>query len=115
MANINLDQGVGGMRLDFETAVAHLLPYCLVAKTKTAIGNKQGADNILDVSADVASFGSKSGRGPKTGVHLCYHKFSEFKKLTPEEMEELKEWHNSPKGKASMEESRCRYKSGGGS
>eukprot|EP00957_Ditylum_brightwellii_P079946 6080118-Ditylum_brightwellii.AAC.1 len=68
-----------------------------------AIGNKQGADNILDVSADVASFGSKSGRGPKMGVHLCYHKFSEFKKLTSEEMEELKEWHNSPKGKVSME------------
>eukprot|EP00957_Ditylum_brightwellii_P181857 13854182-Ditylum_brightwellii.AAC.1 len=28
MANINLDQGIGGMRLDFEKAVAHLLPYC---------------------------------------------------------------------------------------
>jgi hypothetical protein len=40
MANINSDQGVGGMRLDFEKAVAHLLPYCPVAKRKTAIGNK---------------------------------------------------------------------------
>eukprot|EP00957_Ditylum_brightwellii_P063312 4805025-Ditylum_brightwellii.AAC.1 len=48
VANINLDQGIGGMRLDFEKAVAHLLPYCLVAKRKTAIGNKQGADNISD-------------------------------------------------------------------
>eukprot|EP00957_Ditylum_brightwellii_P092843 7068241-Ditylum_brightwellii.AAC.1 len=28
MANINSDQGVDGMRLDFEKAVAHLLPYC---------------------------------------------------------------------------------------
>eukprot|EP00957_Ditylum_brightwellii_P036424 2757629-Ditylum_brightwellii.AAC.1 len=28
MANINSDQGVGKMRLDFEKAVAHLLPYC---------------------------------------------------------------------------------------
>eukprot|EP00957_Ditylum_brightwellii_P144589 11013561-Ditylum_brightwellii.AAC.1 len=28
MANINFDQGVGGMRLDFEKAVTHLLPYC---------------------------------------------------------------------------------------
>eukprot|EP00957_Ditylum_brightwellii_P176503 13442016-Ditylum_brightwellii.AAC.1 len=28
MANINVDQGVGRMRLDFEKAVAHLLPYC---------------------------------------------------------------------------------------
>eukprot|EP00957_Ditylum_brightwellii_P136445 10406172-Ditylum_brightwellii.AAC.1 len=27
MANINSDQSVGGMRLDFEKAVAHLLPY----------------------------------------------------------------------------------------
>eukprot|EP00957_Ditylum_brightwellii_P018121 1364681-Ditylum_brightwellii.AAC.1 len=66
MANINSDQGAGRMRLDFEMTVAHLLPYCLVAKRKTAIGIKQGADNILDVSADVTSFGSKSGRGPKT-------------------------------------------------
>eukprot|EP00957_Ditylum_brightwellii_P022354 1686834-Ditylum_brightwellii.AAC.1 len=28
MANVNLDQGVGRMRLDFEKAVVHLLPYC---------------------------------------------------------------------------------------
>eukprot|EP00957_Ditylum_brightwellii_P019852 1498291-Ditylum_brightwellii.AAC.1 len=28
MANINSNQGVGGMRLDFEKAVAHLLPHC---------------------------------------------------------------------------------------
>eukprot|EP00957_Ditylum_brightwellii_P200645 15295644-Ditylum_brightwellii.AAC.1 len=92
MANINLDQGVGGMRLDFEKAVAHLLPYYLVAKKKTAIGYKCGATDISEVSADVAAFGSKSGHGPKMGVHLCYHKFSEFKKLTPEELKELNEW-----------------------
>eukprot|EP00957_Ditylum_brightwellii_P076990 5851589-Ditylum_brightwellii.AAC.1 len=67
MANINLDQGVGGMRLDFEKAVAHLLPYCLVAKRKTVIGNKQGANDILDVSVNVAAFDSKSGCGPKMG------------------------------------------------
>eukprot|EP00957_Ditylum_brightwellii_P175557 13366588-Ditylum_brightwellii.AAC.1 len=67
MANINSDQGVGGMRLNFEKAVAHLLPYCPVAKRKADIGNRRGADNISDVSVDVASFGSKSGRGPKTG------------------------------------------------
>eukprot|EP00957_Ditylum_brightwellii_P024964 1887604-Ditylum_brightwellii.AAC.1 len=75
MANINLDQGVDGMRLDFEKAVAHLLPYCLVAKRKTAIGNKRGAADISEVNADVTAFGSKSGRGLKTGVHLRYHKF----------------------------------------
>eukprot|EP00957_Ditylum_brightwellii_P176172 13414310-Ditylum_brightwellii.AAC.1 len=67
MANINLDQGIGRMRLDFEKAVAHLLLYCPVAKRKMAIGNKRGANDISDVSADVAAFGSKSGRGPKTG------------------------------------------------
>eukprot|EP00957_Ditylum_brightwellii_P163907 12478447-Ditylum_brightwellii.AAC.1 len=67
MANINLDQGIGRMRLDFEKAVAHLLPYCPVAKRKTAVGNKRGATDISEVSADVADFGSKSGCGPKTG------------------------------------------------
>eukprot|EP00957_Ditylum_brightwellii_P110085 8396225-Ditylum_brightwellii.AAC.1 len=40
MANINLNQGIGRMRLDFKKAVTHLLPYCLVAKRKMAIGNK---------------------------------------------------------------------------
>eukprot|EP00957_Ditylum_brightwellii_P176664 13455876-Ditylum_brightwellii.AAC.1 len=60
MANINSDQSVGRMRLDFEKAVAHLVPYCPVAKRKTAIGNKRGANDILDLSVDVASFGSKS-------------------------------------------------------
>eukprot|EP00957_Ditylum_brightwellii_P045140 3422718-Ditylum_brightwellii.AAC.1 len=110
MANINLDQGVDRMRLDFEKAVAHLLPYCPVAKRKTDIGNKCRATDISEVSADVAAFGSKSGRGPKTGVHLRYHKFSEFKKLTPEELKELNEWRNSLEGQTSMEESKWRYK-----
>eukprot|EP00957_Ditylum_brightwellii_P155437 11831442-Ditylum_brightwellii.AAC.1 len=86
MSNINLDQGIDGMRLDFEKAVTHLLPYCPVAKRKIAIGNKCRAVDISEVNADDAAFGSKSGRGQKTGEHLCYHKFSEFKKLTPEEL-----------------------------
>eukprot|EP00957_Ditylum_brightwellii_P123619 9424877-Ditylum_brightwellii.AAC.1 len=48
MTNINSDQNVDGMRLDFEKAVAHLLPYCPVAKRKTAIGNKRRAADISE-------------------------------------------------------------------
>eukprot|EP00957_Ditylum_brightwellii_P193333 14720384-Ditylum_brightwellii.AAC.1 len=42
------------------------------------------------------------------------HEYTSVTINSAEEMEELKEWRNSPKGKSSMEESRCRYKSGGG-
>ena len=116
MANVNSDQGVGGMRSDFERTVAHLLPYCPVAKKK-AVGHKRGAGKISEVTADhadISSFGTKSGRGPKTGVHLRYHAFPEYKKLTPDERAELHEWRETPEGKAATIKGKTNKKGGGG-
>jgi hypothetical protein len=53
----------------------------------------------LEVHADteVASFGKKSSKGPKTGVHLRYHKGPEYNRLSDEEKDELREWRKTQK------------------
>jgi hypothetical protein len=112
MANVRSSKGPGGMRSDFELMVAHILPYCPVAKKRTA-GSKRGPGDISEVNADknegnISSFGTKSGRGPKTGVHLRYHKHSEYQKLSEDEQSELREWRTSQgngKSKYSKEKS----------
>jgi hypothetical protein len=101
MAAVRTDKAPGGMRNDFEACVAHLVPYCPVAKKRTA-GIKRGVAEISEVNADaeeaeIASFGTKSGRGPKTGVHLRYHKGPEYKALSDDEREELREWRKTQK------------------
>jgi hypothetical protein len=86
MANIRSSKGPNGMRGNFEQTLAHILPYCPVAKKQTA-GAKRGAGEISELNADkaegnISSFGVKNGRGSKTGVHLRYHKHSEYQKLS---------------------------------
>jgi len=66
MVNVRSSKGPGDMRSDFETMVAHILPYDPVANKSTA-GAKQGPGEISDVTGDtnkgnVSSFGVKSGR-----------------------------------------------------
>ena len=99
MANVCSSKGPGGMRSDFELMVAHILPYCPVAKKRTA-GSRRGPVDIWEVNADknegnISSFGTKSRRGPKTGVLLRYHKHSEYQKLSEDEQSELREWRTS--------------------
>jgi hypothetical protein len=103
MAAVRTDKGPGGMRNNFEACVAHIVPYCPVAKKRTA-GVKRGAAEISEVNADaeeeeaeIASFGSKSGRGPKTGVHLRYHKGPEYHNLSDDEKAELRDWRKAQK------------------
>jgi hypothetical protein len=96
MAAVRTDKGPDGMRNDFEACVAHIVPYCPVAKKRTA-GTKRGAAEISEVHADseeaeIASFGAKTGKGPKAGVHLRNHKGSEYHRLSDEEKNELREW-----------------------
>jgi hypothetical protein len=96
MANVRSSKGTDGMRSDFEQTVAHIIPYCPVAKKKT-LGAKRGAGEISALDSDkndsnVSSFGTKSGRGSKTGVHLRYHKHSEYQKLSEDKQSELREW-----------------------
>ena len=92
MASVKTDTGPNGMRNNFETAAAHLLPYDPVAK-KRAAGSKRGASLIsgVDGETQVSSAGAKVGIG-KTGVHLRYHKWDEYKKLTKEQKDELAEY-----------------------
>jgi hypothetical protein len=99
MVNVRTSKGANGMRSDFEQTVTHIQPYCPVAKKKT-FGAKRGAGEISSVDAEVndvqvASFGTKNGRWPKTGVHLRYHKHSEYQKLSADEQTELREWRSN--------------------
>jgi hypothetical protein len=96
MAAVRTDKAPGGMRDDFEASVAHIVPCCLLAKKRT-VRTKQGDAEILEVNADaeeaeVTSFWTKTGKGPKTGVHLRYHKRSEYYCLSNEEKNEIREW-----------------------
>ena len=98
MASVHQDQGPGGMRNNFESAVAHLLPACPVAKKRSTKRNApeiSGIDVDEDVNPEIAAFGAKSGKGTKTGVHLRYHKPDEYDKLSGEEKKELSEWRRS--------------------
>ena len=89
MASVKTDNGPHGLRNNFERAVSHLLPYDPVAK-KRATGIKRGSALISFAEAHdgpnmtIAANNSKPSIG-KTGVHLCYHKHHEYKKLTHEQ------------------------------
>jgi hypothetical protein len=59
MAAVQTNKGAGDMHNNFEACVAHIVPYCLDAKKRTEISEV----NAEAEEAEVASFGSKSGRG----------------------------------------------------
>ena len=96
MASVKTDNGPNGMQNNFEQAAAHLLPYDPVAK-KQATGIKHGSALILLTEAEsepittIAANDTKPSIG-KTGVHLCYHKHHEYKKLMHKQRRELGEW-----------------------
>ena len=96
MASVKTDNGPNGLRNNFERAISHLLPYDTVAK-KRATGIKRGSAliSLAEVhngpSTTIATNNSKPSIG-KTGVHLCYHKHHEYKKLMQEQHHELSEW-----------------------
>ena len=93
MASIKTDNGLYGLRNNCERAVAHMLPYDPVAK-KRAMGIKCGSAliSLAEVknrpTTTIAMNDSKRRIG-KTGVHLCYHKHHEYRKLMQEQRREL--------------------------
>jgi hypothetical protein len=97
MASIKTDQAPDGLRNDFEAAASHLLPYDPVQNKRTERpGNKRDSAEISDMTgeeADVSAFGAKKGTG-KTGVHLRYHNIDEYKKLSKDQKDELREWRS---------------------
>ena len=101
MANVDGDTGAGGKRSDFEAAASFLLPKDPVA-ARLREGQKRPNATISDTTADdaqVSAFGSKPGKGPKTGVHLRFYTRAEYSKLSDEERRELMEWRESQRAK----------------
>ena len=112
MASVKQDKQEGGMRNDFEKTVATLLPADPVAKKVTISGNKRASVQISEAQAqsedgaNVSSLNIRSGKGPKTGVDLRYHKHGEYVKLSADQKEELREWRKTPSGKAALQTSK---------
>ena len=95
MASIKTNNGPEGMRNNFEATAAHLLPYDPVAKKRSS-GQKRGSAQISSVMDPSPTTTKKLTIG-KTGVHLRYYKTGEYRNLTNEQKEELKEWRaNNP-------------------
>ena len=98
MANIKTDKGLEGMRNNFEATPAHLLPYNPVAKKRSS-GQKRGSAQISSV-VDTSNATMKKPSIGKTGVHLPYYKTGEYRNLSREQKDELREWraNNSKAG-----------------
>ena len=95
MASIKTDNGLEGMRNNFEATAAHLLPYDPVA-TKRSSGQKRGSAQISSV-VDTSNATMKKPSIGKTGVHLHYFKTGEYRNLSREQKDELREWRaNNP-------------------
>ena len=95
MASIKTDNGLEGMRNNFEATPAHLLPYDPVAKKRSG-GQKRGSAQDSSVM-DSSPITTKKPSIGKTGVHLRYYKTGEYRNLSNEQKEELKEWRaNNP-------------------
>ena len=92
LAGIRVDNEPTGMRNDFESAVTFLLPVDPVAKKRKG-SNSEG--NYAEISS--ASGGNQSGTKKstgKSGVELRYHKKEEYRKLSSEQKDELREWRS---------------------
>ena len=95
MASINTDNGLEDMRNNFEATAAHLLPYDPAAKKRSS-GQKRGSAQISS-EMDHSPTKTKKPSIGTTGVHLHYYKTGEYRNLTNEQNEELKEWRaNNP-------------------
>ena len=77
------------MRNNFEATAAHLLPYDPVAKKRSS-GQKRGSAQISSVMDTSYATMKKPSIG-KTGVHHCYYKTGEYRNLTREQKDELRE------------------------
>ena len=95
MASFKTDNGPEDMRNNFEATAAHLLPYDPVDK-KRSNGYKRSSSQISSVM-EISDATTRKPSTGKTGVHLHYHKNSEYKTLTQVQKDELHEWRaNNP-------------------
>lgn len=95
LAAVRLDDGVGGMRRNFERAVAYLLPTGPIVKGQK--DKKRGAAATSEAEGTQPNGGTgqensvrfKVSKG-STGVEYCYHQQAEFDDLTPAQKKQLK-------------------------
>lgn len=98
LASIRLD--TEGMRQDFESAAATLIPVDPFVQNKA---------NKKSTPFDISSMSTKSGRGSKTGVDLRWHAKHEFQALSSEQKDELIEWQKTKDGKKIISDSKSSY------
>ena len=79
-----------GLGSNFEEAAAYLLQFCPVSKKRKA----QSSDRTYNVSSVHVESNKKRVKPNKgeSGVELRYYKPKEYRKLTPEQQEELRKW-----------------------
>ena len=99
IALIRNDQPAG-IKSDFEGAIKILLPVDPFKprggfKRKFEVSFVEG--NGSKTSANKTSYGTG-----KTGVELCFHKPKEYKNLTDEQKDELRQWRQSKEGKRAV-------------
>ena len=92
MALVRNDTGPGGKMNDFESTASFLVPHCPVARKRADA--TPGKRTAAEISATSGNATPKSGIG-KTGVHLRFHTTKEYKELTPEQKQELREYRDS--------------------
>ena len=97
IASVRID--MNGMRSNFETAVAFLLPVDPYSKHQNR--NKEKNVNISDANA------LRNKSTSKTGVDFRWHKPEEYKTLTKEQKNELYEWQRSKEGKSVTHQQRA--------
>ena len=90
MASIKTDNGLEGMRSNFEATAVHLLPYDPVDNKRTS-GEKRSSAQISSV-VDTSNATKKKPSVGRTGVHLHYYKTAEYRNPNQEQKDELSEW-----------------------
>ena len=103
----NIENNKAGKCVDFEAAVAFLLPTCPVTQKRQKT-YKRGVSEISSTTTKGSLFRSKSGIG-ETGVHFTYYKLNEYKKLTLKQIDELKRCRSSFEGKAAIAKNKSEY------
>lgn len=97
IANINTNRDTEGPRYNFEGMATQLSRYCPVAKKRTS-ASKRGRNEISGAEATdppkPASISGLRGGVGKTGVHLRFHEWDEYKNLSKAQKMELKEWRD---------------------
>jgi hypothetical protein len=83
IVSIKLDDGPGGLRTNFEHAVALLVP--------VDPSNKKRGTKRAGAEAEISATGVKQSFGPNTVMEICYYKNEECNKLSKEEQDELRE------------------------